>query len=256
MEEISQVKSRVQTGVLKSVDCARSREPPTPPKFNVDALATRGPPALAIIYVVGQGLNFRGNIEIWGPGVSRAWTRRARWLGADLDFTCDISSLNSSLRRAASPLKGAWALGRIPSRSQATPAEALGGGAKSCVSRAFAHLIRCRNGPGCGLGRKGRDGGGRRQAKGTREAGGQANGRVDKWAGGRTRKGGRWRAVTGGGGRWRAVEGGGRRWRAVEGGGGRWRAVAGAAAGVGGRVNARGQKLAGGLGVRASLGGN
>lgn len=192
MEEISQVKSRVQTGVLKSVDCARSREPPTPPKFNVDALATRGPPALAIIYVVGQGLNFRGNIEIWGPGVSRAWTRRARWLGADLDFTCDISSLNSSLRRAASPLKGAWALGRIPSRSQATPAEALGGGEQSPACRVRSHIsFVVATGRGAAwVGKAGMGGVGAKQKGHGKRAGRPTAGWTSGRAGGRAREGG------------------------------------------------------------------
>ena len=87
---------------------------PWPPNFNVEALATRGPLALAIIYVVGRGLNSRGNIEIRGPRGWRAGELGAQWQIAHIHFTCEISAFNSSVQWVAWSRKGPKAPERPP----------------------------------------------------------------------------------------------------------------------------------------------
>ena len=68
MEEISQVKSRVKIGVLKSVDSARSREPPTPRSSTLMRLQRGALRRWRLFMWLGKASTFAATLKFGGRG--------------------------------------------------------------------------------------------------------------------------------------------------------------------------------------------
>ena len=68
MEEISQVKSRVKIGVLKSVDSARSREPPTPRSSTLMRLQRGALWHWRLFMWLGKASTFTATLKFGGRG--------------------------------------------------------------------------------------------------------------------------------------------------------------------------------------------